>query len=388
MQQLYGERLSFWEKSRRSMVVKKAYDCYIEDQKGNKFIDTSMGSGAQIIGHNNPLIRKVGKQIKNGTIYTVPNAHTESVNFYLKKYINPELHDEYIFCNSGTEANMRAVRLARAYTGKNKIARFHGGWHGGIDGFIESKGVPGTTNELIQVLPYNDRSCFDKISTDLAAVIIEPVQGSNPRSDIKSFLKKLREECSKKNVLLIFDEVMTGFRLSLRGGAGLFNIKPDLITYGKVLVGGFPIGALGGAEDIIKTSGVFYGGTFSANPLTMFAAKQILQTAVDEKLIRYNKLRLFGELLRGQLNDWFAGHNLDMHIIGCGPINRIIFTDKFIKNRKERDKFESRNQNEFYKKLKESGVFVNTNGLFHFSMSHETSVVNNIINKIIGVCNE
>ena len=116
------------------MVIKKAYGCYIEDQEGSKFIDTSMGSGSQIIGHNNPLIRKISKQIKNGTIYTIPNLHTEAVNFYLKKYINPNLCSEYIFCNTGTEANMRAIRLARAYTGKDKIGRFHGGWHGVIVG--------------------------------------------------------------------------------------------------------------------------------------------------------------------------------------------------------------------------------------------------------------
>ena len=101
------------------MIVKKAYKCYIEDEKGDKLIDTTMGSGAQIIGHNNPLIRKIAKQIKKGTIYTIPNCHTNTVNSYLKKYINPDLHEEYIFCNSGTEANMRAIRLARAFTGKS-----------------------------------------------------------------------------------------------------------------------------------------------------------------------------------------------------------------------------------------------------------------------------
>ena len=118
------------------MEIKDANKCYVIDKFDNKFIDTTMGSGAQIIGHNNLLLKKISKQIKKGTIYTIPNCYTNEVNFYLKKYINPNLHNEYIFCNSGTEANMRAVRLARAHTGKDIIGRFHGGWHGGLDGFL------------------------------------------------------------------------------------------------------------------------------------------------------------------------------------------------------------------------------------------------------------
>ena len=139
------------------MVIKKASKCYIKDINGFKMIDTTMGSGAQIIGHNNPLIKKISKQIKKGTIYTIPNVHTDEVNYYLKTYINPNFHNEYIFCNSGTEANMRAIRLARAYTGKDKIGRFHGGWHGGLDGFLEEhpdrKGIPSDVDNLFKVLP-------------------------------------------------------------------------------------------------------------------------------------------------------------------------------------------------------------------------------------------
>ena len=364
------------------MVIKKAYGCYIEDQEGSKFIDTSMGSGSQIIGHNNPLIRKISKQIKNGTIYTIPNLHTEAVNFYLKKYINPNLCSEYIFCNTGTEANMRAIRLARAYTGKDKIGRFHGGWHGGLDGFIESGGVPSATNKLVKILPYNDETCFKKITPDLAAIIIEPVQGSNPRPDIGLFLQRLQKECAKKGVLFILDEVMTGFRLSMHGGSGIFNIKPDIVTYGKVLGGGFPIGAVGGKSKIMKTKGVFYGGTFSANPLTMYAAKLILETIVNKKYIQYDKLNLAGELFRNKLNEIFTDKRKPMRVIGCGPISRIVFTDKFIKNRKQRDQLENQNQQNFYDQLKINGVFVNTNGIIHFSMCHTPKIINKIIDII------
>ena len=369
------------------MIVKKAYQCYIKNHKGVKLIDTSMGSGAQIIGHNNPLIREIGEQIERGTIYTIPNCHTDKVNYYLKEYINADFDERYIFCNSGTEANMRAIRLARAYTGKNLVGRFHGGWHGGLDGFLEehpdSNGVPSETNNLFRVLPYNDDECFDKITSDMAAVIIEPVQGSNPRSDIKPFLQKLREHCTKIGVLLIFDEIMTGFRLSAKGGAGVFDVRPDMVTYGKVLGGGFPIGAVGAKSEIMKTKNVFYGGTFSANPLSMYAAKLILETIVNQKHINYNYLNESGFVFRSELNNFFDHKNVNMSAIGCGPINRLIFTNKFIKNKKERDENERRDsQKDFSQKLKKLGVFVNGNGLYHFSMSHTPNVIKKLIKEI------
>jgi len=369
------------------MIVKKAYKCYIENDKGVKLIDTSMGSGVQIIGHNNPLIKEMGKQIERGTIYTIPNCHTGKVNSYLKEHINPDLDEQYIFCNSGTEANMRAIRLARAYTGKNLVGRFHGGWHGGLDGFLEehpdNKGIPSETDSLFRVLPYNDDQCFEKITHDMAAVITEPVQGSNPRSDVKQFLQKLRAHCTKTGVLLIFDEVLTGFRLSAKGAAGVFNVMPDIVTYGKVLGGGFPIGAVGAKSEIIKTKNVFYGGTFSANPLSMYAAILILETIIDTKYIQYDKLNYAGKLFRGELNKFFIAEDKKMRVIGCGAVNRIIFTDKFIKNRKDRDNFEPKNAQEmFSNKLKELGVFINGNGLYHFSMSHTPEVIKELINII------
>ena len=360
---------------------------------GVKLIDTTMGSGAQIIGHNNPLIKKIGKQIKRGTIYSIPNYHTNIVNSFLKEYINPDFDEEYIFCNSGTEANMRAIRLARAYTGKNLVGRFHGGWHGGLDGFLEehpnSTGIPPETNDLFEVLPYNDDRCFEKITSDMAAVIIEPVQGSNPRSDIKQFLKKLRAHCNKVGVMLIFDEVMTGFRLSAKGGAGIFDVRPDIATYGKVLGGGFPIGALGAKSEIIKTKNVFYGGTFSANPLSMYAAQLILKTIINKEYIQYDKINYVGELFRDELNSFFIERGIKMRASGCGSMNRIIFTDKFIKNRRDRDKFEYKNaQQMFCNKLKELGVFVNGNGLYHFSMAHTPDVIRSLVAITKEACNQ
>jgi glutamate-1-semialdehyde 2,1-aminomutase len=195
-------------------------------------------------------------------------------------------------------------------------------------------------------------------------------------------LQKLRKRCDETGTLLIFDEVMTGFRLSKSGGAGLFEVTPDIVTYGKVLGGGFPIGAVGGKSHIMQTKNVFYGGTFSANPLSMYAAKLILEAIADQSLIQYEKLNRVGKIFRDNLNEHFTQQKKPLQIMGCGPLNRIIFTNKFIRNRKERDDFESQNQNQFYENLKEKGVFVNSNRLFHFSMCHTEDVVNEIIEKI------
>ena len=370
-----------------AMIIKKAYGCFVEDINGNRFIDTTMGSGAQIIGHGNQLTRKLCSQIRNGTIYTIPNCYTEKVNYLLKTHINPEMHDSYVYCSTGTEANMRACRLARAYTSKDIIGRFHGGWHGGIDGFLDdhpdNKGVPKNVNDLVRILSYNEEEAISLIDESYAAFIVETVQGSNPRSDVKFFLEKLRNRCNETGTLLIFDEVMTGFRLSKRGGAGLFGITPDIVTYGKVLGAGFPIGVVGGKTHIMKTKGVFYGGTFSANPVSMHAANLILETIVNNKLIDYTFLESTGLYFREQLNDYFVKENKKIRAIGCGPLNRLVFTDKFIRNKKERDEFENSSiQNQFYETLQKEGVFVNTNRLFHFSMSHSREILEQTIEKI------
>jgi len=153
------------------MIITRAQDAYIVDEHNHKYIDTSMGSGSQIIGHGNILSQQIAKQINHGTIYSIPNHHTKIVSRLLKDYITPKLSNSYIFCSSGTEANMRAIRLARAYTQKEKIGRFHGGWHGGIDGFIESQGVPVSTEQNIQILPYNEDICFSMLTPELAAVL-------------------------------------------------------------------------------------------------------------------------------------------------------------------------------------------------------------------------
>jgi len=369
------------------MIVKTANKCYITDYQNNTYIDTTMGSGAQIIGHGNDLVKKITKQIQEGTIYTVPNHYTNIVDEYLKEYINPEFDNKYIYCSSGTEANMRAIRLSRAYTGKSLIGRFHGGWHGGLDGFLQehpdNKGVPNETNKLFKVLSYNDYSCFKHITPDMAAVIIEPVQGSNPRSDIKDFLDELKKHCSKQGVLLIFDEVMTGFRLSAKGGAGVFDVTPDLVTYGKALGGGFPIGVVGGLPHIMQTKGVFYGGTFSANPLSIYACKCILESIIEKSYIKYDVLNSAGRTFRDTLNNFFATNNKPIRVMGCGPINRLIFTDKFVMNRKQRDLYEPRQaQALFSEKLKKLGVFVNGNGLYHFSMAHTPEVIKDLIDVI------
>ena len=180
---------------------------------------------------------------------------------------------------------------------------------------------------------------------------------------------------------------MTGFRVSAKGGAGIFDVRPDIVTYGKVLGGGFPIGAVGGRSKIMKTKNIFYGGTFSANPLSMYAAKIILETIIDKTYIKYDELDNAGETFRSELNKFFISHNKKMRAMGCGAINRIIFTNRFIINRKDRDLYEPIDaQLAFSKRLKDLNVFVNSNGLYHLSMSHTPEVIEKLIDRIKEAC--
>ena len=193
----------------------------------------------------------------------------------------------------------------------------------------------------------------------------------------------MRKRCDELNIVLIFDEIMSGFRISKGGGQEFFSIRPDLITYGKVLGGGFPIGCLGGKYEIMKTDNVFFGGTFSANPLSMYSAKNILKSIEKGILIDYTYLSDIGNYFRNTLNDYFKLNKIKKRAIGIGAINRLLHTDKFVKNRKDRDKFEDKNQDEFYNKLLERGIFVNGNRIFHLSMCHSMKVMTEMIEKFV-----
>ena len=256
-----------------------------------------------ILGHSNPkIIKAVSRQLELGTSYGAPTS-IESDTAKLIKKCFPSIQ-KIRMVNSGTEATMSAVRLARGYTNKTKIIKFDGCYHGHVDSLLIKAGSgvstfglpdsPGIPNELAKKTlscEFNNKDSFlkifNKVKNDLAAVIVEPIAGNMgfvPGD--KSFLKLLRKKTSENNSLLIFDEVMTGFRVSLGGAQELYGIKPDLTTLGKVIGGGLPVGAFGGKKkvmDCLAPNGpVYQAGTLSGNPLAMAAGSTLIRLLIDK----------------------------------------------------------------------------------------------------------
>jgi len=282
---------------------------YLFDVDGNKYIDYVASWGPSILGHAHPaVVKAVCDTAATGMSYGAPTA-IETEMAELLKQLMPSI-EKVRMVSSGTEATMSAIRLARGFTGRDKIIKFEGCYHGSGDSLLvkagssaltlgvpSSPGVPAALAELTLTLDYNNIdqvvSVFSKMGNEIAAVIVEPVAGNMncipPRA---GFLEALREQCTQHGALLILDEVMTGFRVGLGGAQGLFHIKPDLTALGKVVGGGMPVGAFGGRADImdrITPDGpVFHAGTLSGNPVAMAAGLATLRACMEPGF--YNNL--------------------------------------------------------------------------------------------------
>ena len=271
---------------------------YLFDVDGNRYIDYVGSWGPAILGHAHPaVVKAVCDTAATGMSYGAPTV-IESEMAELIKQLIPSI-EKLRMVSSGTEATMSAIRLARGFTGRDKIIKFEGCYHGSGDSLLvkagssaltlgvpSSPGVPAALAELTLTLDYNNieqlRTTFGRIGGEIACVIVEPVAGNmNCIAPLPGFLETLRELCTQHGALLIFDEVMTGFRVALGGAQELYKVKPDLTTLGKVIGGGMPVGAFGGAAHImdrITPDGpIFHAGTLSGNPVAMAAGLATLR---------------------------------------------------------------------------------------------------------------
>jgi glutamate-1-semialdehyde 2,1-aminomutase len=387
--------------------IAKGDGCFVKDYSGNKYIDTTFGAGTHILGYGHDLLVKAAaQQYKEGTLFTVPTQHTYEVTERLSKIL-PQF-DRFVFCNSGSESTMRAARIARAFTGRKKIAIFSGGWHGGNDLFLfeddqttpekkpqayfKSAGSPQALFDSVLMLPYNCDEAITLIEenkNDLAMVAIEPSQGSNPRDDVGPFLKKLRMVTKKHGIVLCFDEIISGFRVALGGCQEHYGIQSDIATYGKTLGGGMPIGLVAGKKevmDVIKgKKPVFMGGTFSANPLTMKTAKTLLQYLLDHRKTIYPYLNDYSRRLRQEVNDFCIKNKIAVRMMGIGSMSRLIFTAKPIESRRQRDRYESSQEIQskvYLHLLLENSIHVSSNRIIFLSMAHQKKQVDQIIKAI------
>ena len=367
---------SFTAVSSTPFIVKKSKGSLITDVDNNNYIDFIGSWGAMILGHSdNRILKKLNEVSKNGLTYGAPNvAETEIAEFIIKNI--PSI-DKIRMVNSGTEATMSAARLARGYTKKDIIIKFNGCYHGHGDAFLveagsgattfgkpSSSGVTkGSSKDTIS-LPYNDKEAikkiFSKYKNKIACVIIEPIAGNMNfvRSD-KSFLSLIRKLCSQNNTLLIFDEVMTGFRVNFAGAQACYKIKPDLTTFGKVIGGGLPVGAFGGKSkimDMLAPDGPIYqAGTLSGNPLAMNCGLETLK--IISKKNFFKKLSTKTKSFADNLNKIATDYKYDFHADSEGGMFGLYFTNKKPKNIEDIKKSNLDEFNRFFTHMINNGVF-------------------------------
>ena len=358
------------------IFFKKAKGPYLIDADNNKYIDYIGSWGPMILGHSNPLIIKaVSRQLELGTSYGAPTS-IESDTAKLIKKCFPSIQ-KIRMVNSGTEATMSAIRLARGYTNKTKIIKFDGCYHGHVDSLLIKAGSgvstfglpdsPGIPNELAKKTlscEFNNKDSFlkifNKVKNDLAAVIVEPIAGNMgfvPGD--KSFLKLLRKKTSENNSLLIFDEVMTGFRVSLGGAQELYGIKPDLTTLGKVIGGGLPVGAFGGKKkvmDCLAPNGpVYQAGTLSGNPLAMAAGSTLIKLLIDKN--PYKDLERKAKNLLEGMKEIFDRYDIPFSTNQIGGMFGFFFSEELPSNVVDVENTNDKQFKKFLNKCIDNGIY-------------------------------
>ncbi len=328
--------------------IKSADGPYVYDEDNNRYIDYIGSWGPMILGHNDPQVKEaVLKAVENGLSFGAATAIEVEMADYICSNV-PSV-DMVRMVNSGTEAVMSAIRAARGFTGKNKIIKFAGCYHGHSDamlvkagsgvmtaGIPDSAGVPaGCTQDTLTAV-YNDldsvKAIFDEFDGQIAAVIVEPV-GANMGIVLpkKGFLEGLRSICTEKGAVLIFDEVITGFRLAFGGAQEYFGINADMVTYGKIIGGGMPVGAYGGRREIMDmvapVGPVYQAGTLSGNPVAMAAGITQLKILKENPEI-YKKLSNLGDRLYGGIEKLMKEFGSSNHVNHIGSLGCLYFTDQ------------------------------------------------------------
>ena len=359
------------------LFIKSAKGCTITDVDGNEFIDYVSSWGPLIFGHAHPcIVEAITRQAELGTSY---GASTELEIELAEKVVNavPSI-DVVRMVNSGTEAVMSALRLARGITGRDKIVKFEGCYHGHSDSLLVKAGsglaslgipeCPGIVSGLAEKtlnLPFNDteqvRQLFAKEGNEIAALIVEPVAGNmGVIPPAPGFLEILREETKKAGSLLIFDEVITGFRVSLGGAQNLFGVIPDITCLGKIIGGGLPVGAYGGSKEVMDhispVGSVYQAGTLSGNPLAMAAGNVMLDLLSEPRV--YDLLEKKSKKLCDGLQKNVHELEISAQFTRVGSMFSMFFTDQIIKNFDSVKTCDTEFFKRYFNALLEEGVYI------------------------------
>ena len=358
--------------------VKKSKGGTIWDEDGRHYIDYCNGYGALLLGHaRREIISAVSSQLKKGTLYTIPTALEIELSKLIRK--NFPSMNKVRLVNTGAEATMTAIRLARGFTKKKKIIKFEGCYHGAYSsvlvqagsgsahiGISDSEGGLKEISKNTLVVPYNDSHTLEQVlskNKDVAGLIIEPVLANMglilPE---KNFLSDVRKITKQHDVPLIFDEVVTGFRVSNGGAQKTFKIKPDITTLGKALGNGFTIAAVGGRKEIMNKlapgGNVYQASTFAGNPISVTAAINSIKTINKMKNKLYEKLARNRELLVDEIDDLATDYNIPHQINSLASMFQIFFTDKPVIDYKTSKKSNTKKFHKLFSNLLKNGIFI------------------------------
>ena len=393
------------------MIIREGKGSRVWDMDGNEYIDYLIGSGPMMLGHGHPeVLDAVHEQIDKGMTFFANNPHGIEL---AEEICNAMACAEQVrFVSTGGEADMYAMRLARAFTGRDKIVKFEGGYHGmsaeaqmslapeKLVNFPvavpDSAGIPDGVRDEMLIAPYNDlefaSSLLNEHATDIAAIIVEPLQRIIP--PVLGFLQGLRDLCNKHGIVLIFDEVVTGFRLAYGGAQELYGVTPDLCTLGKVIGGGFPLAAIAGNADMMKhfdksqvdaDAYLMQIGTLSGNPIAAVAGLKTME--ILRRPGQYEKLFAAGDMITGAINKHLgdAGH---AHCVsGHASLFDTIFTDMRLYNYRDVTQGDTQKAAAFNDGLRRQGIFKSP-GKMYMSLALTSDDLDQTVNAIAEAAKE
>lgn len=371
-----------------SIVIKEGKGSRVWDENGKEYVDYLIGSGPMILGHGNEEVQEaIFQQIPRGMTFFASNA----TGIELAEEICDAVPcaEQLRYVSTGGEADMYAMRLARAFTGRDKILKFEGGYHGmsaeaqmslAPDKLVnfpqavpDSAGIPKEVQEQVWSAPFNDvefvQSFMNENGKQIAAIIVEPLQRIIPPQ--KGFLETLREECDKNNCLLIFDEIVTGFRFSYGGAQELYGVTPDITTLGKIIGGGFPLAAIVGRRDIMKhfdkenvgaEKWLMQMGTLSGNPVASAAGLKTLE--ILKRPDTYKKLEGIGKNIMGIMDKHLKQSGVEYEIVGHETLFDVVFASHKVQNYRDVKKADNEKNIKFNKGLREKGIFKSNGKLY------------------------
>ncbi|HUS53278.1 MAG TPA: aminotransferase class III-fold pyridoxal phosphate-dependent enzyme [Thermohalobaculum sp.] len=419
---MYGERYSDVEKDlieraaqvmpgggfgnfAADIVLARGKGGRVWDESGNEYVDFLLGSGPMLVGHNHPdVLAAVERQLPNGVTFFANNAQ----GIQLAEAICDAVAcaDKLRFVSTGSEADMYAMRLARAHRGRDKILKFEGGYHGMSESSLmslapkrlvnfpmavpDSAGIPAAVSDNILVAPFNDaevaRQLISEYADELAGVIVEPFQRLMPPEP--GFLECLREETERHGIVLIFDEVVTGFRFAYGGAQEVYGVTPDLCTLGKVIGGGFPLAAIAGKDEIMahfdkdrvgEAGFTFQVGTLSGNPVASAAGLATLE--ILRRPGSYDRIQATGRTIMQALEQNFARVGIPVQVIGHPSLFDIVFTDRPVRNYRDFLVGDTVRMKRFNTLLRQRGI-LKPDSKFYMSLAHDEADIAQTVDAI------